>query len=100
MRIRAILFLATSLCCLALARGQEAGSLVLSQTIAMPNIQGGFNHMSVDAEHQRLFAAAPTNQTLEIVDLNSGKPARSLAGEKPAAARFAPEFNQLYVTRG
>ncbi len=56
--------------------------------------------MSVDAEHQRLFAAAPANKTLEIVDLNSGKPWRSLAGEKPTSARYAPEFNQLYVTRG
>jgi hypothetical protein len=53
--------------------------------------------MSVDAERQRLFVAAPTNKTL---DLRSGKPWRSLEGEKPAAARYAPEFNQLYVPRG
>lgn len=56
--------------------------------------------MSVDAEHQLLFAAAPSNNTLEIVDLNSGKRWRSLAGERPAAARYAPEFKQLYVPRG
>ena len=43
---------------------------------------------------------APTNTTLEIVDLKSGKPWRSLEGEKPAAARYAAEFNQLYVPRG
>jgi DNA-binding beta-propeller fold protein YncE len=56
--------------------------------------------MSADAGHLRLFAAAPTNQTVEIVDLKTGKPWRSLEGEKPAAVRYAPEFNQLYVTRG
>ncbi len=56
--------------------------------------------MSVDSEHQRLFASAPTNKTLEIVDLRSGKTLRSVEGEKPAAARYAPEFNQLYVPRG
>jgi hypothetical protein len=56
--------------------------------------------MSVDGEHQRLFAAAPTNKTLEIVDLKSRKPWRSLEGERPAAARYAPEFNQLYVSSG
>ena len=56
--------------------------------------------MSVDAEHHRLFAAAPANNTLEIVDLSSGRPWRSLEGERPAAARYAPEFNQLYVSRG
>jgi DNA-binding beta-propeller fold protein YncE len=56
--------------------------------------------MSADAERQRLFASAPTKKTLEVVDLKSGKPLRSLEGEKPAAALYASEFNQLYVTRG
>jgi DNA-binding beta-propeller fold protein YncE len=56
--------------------------------------------MSVDVEHMRLFAAAPTNDTLEVVDLRTGKPWRSVEGGKPAAVRYAPEFNQLYVPRG
>jgi DNA-binding beta-propeller fold protein YncE len=56
--------------------------------------------MSADAGRQRLFAAASTNTTLEIIDLKLGKPWRTLPGEKPAAARYAPEFDQLYVTRG
>jgi len=63
-------------------------------------MQGGFNHMSVDSAHNRLFAAAPTNKTLEVIDLATYKPLASLAGEKPAAALYAPEFNQLYVSRG
>jgi hypothetical protein len=98
-------FLALILCPLSLAYGQQNAKLmlsplVLSQTVSLPNLQGGFNHMSIDAGDLRLFAAAPTNKTLEIVDLKSGKPWRSLEGEKPAAARYAPEFNQLYVSRG
>jgi hypothetical protein len=56
--------------------------------------------MSVDAGRQRVFAAVPTNGTIEIADLKTGKALRSLAGERPAAVRFAPEFNQLYATRG
>ncbi|SRR5712692_3962677 len=100
MKYTPIFILAIVVCFLSLAHGQESASLVLSQTISLPSVQGGFNHMSVDAEHQRLFAAAPTNKTLEVVDLRSGKPWRSLEGEKPAAARYAPEFNQLYVPRG
>ena len=56
--------------------------------------------MSVDPGRQRLFAAAPANGTIEIVDLKLGKPVRSLEGERPAAVRFAPEFNQLYASRG
>jgi DNA-binding beta-propeller fold protein YncE len=99
MKSGSILFLAIALGFSLAAYGQEK-PLALAQTITLPDVQGGFNHMSVDAEHQRLFVSAPTNKTLEIVDLSSGKPLRSLKGEKPAAALFAPEFNQLYVTRG
>jgi DNA-binding beta-propeller fold protein YncE len=80
--------------------GQERSPLVLSQTVLLPDVQGGFNHMSVDAKRLRLFAAAPTNTTLEVIDLKTGKPWRTLAGEKPAAARYAAEFDQLYVPRG
>jgi DNA-binding beta-propeller fold protein YncE len=74
-------------------------ALVLAQTIPMPGLKGGFNHMSVDAKRQLLFAAAPTNQTVEIIDLKTGQPQPSLGGSKPAAVRYAPEFNQLYVSR-
>src|SRR5260370_26842929 len=105
MKYSPAVFLTLVLCTLSPAHGQESSPLVLSplvlsQTVSLPNVQGGFNHMSVDAERQRLFAAAPTNTTLEIIDLKAGKPWRSLAGEKPAAARYAPEFDPLYVSRG
>lgn len=100
MKYSSVVFPTLVLCALSPSYGQESRPLVLSQTVSLPNVQGGFNHMSVDAEHLRLFAAAPTNKTLEIVDLKAGRPWRSLEGEKPAAARYAPEFNQLYVSRG
>jgi len=56
--------------------------------------------MSVDAARQRLFAPAPSDKLVEIVDLRTGKLLRSLASERPAAARYAPEFDQLYVSSG
>ncbi len=80
--------------------GQSGPPLAPLHTIPLPNVQGGFNHMSVDPLQHRLFAAAPTNGTIEIADLKTGRALRSLQGERPAAARFAPEFNQLYASRG
>jgi DNA-binding beta-propeller fold protein YncE len=74
-------------------------ALVLAQTIPVPGLKGGFNHMSVDAKRLLLFAAAPTNQTVEVIDLKSGQPQPSLGGSKPAAVRYSPEFGQLYVSR-
>jgi DNA-binding beta-propeller fold protein YncE len=100
MEIRARLFLVAIACFLALARGQETRTLALVQTIALPSVQGGLNHMAVDAGHQRLFVPAPGDKRLEIVDLRSGRPWRSLASERPAAARYVPEFDQLYVSSG
>ncbi len=100
MKKKALLSLGVFLGLLLPAQGQDVGYLSLNQTIPLTHVQGGFNHMSVDSGRKLLFAAAPTNKSLEIVDLKSGKSLRSLDGETPAAVRFAPEFNQLYVTRG
>lgn len=100
MKAVSLLSLTITLCFLFPAHGQDKGSLTLAKTIPLPDVTGGFNHMSVDADHQRLFVTATTRKTLEIIDVKSGKPWRSLTGEGPAAALFAPEFNQLYVTRG
>jgi hypothetical protein len=80
------------------ARRQDANPLTLVQTIALPDVQGSLNHMSVDAQRHRLFVPAPSDKLLEIVDLTAGKAWHSLPSERPAAARYAPEFDQLYVS--
>jgi hypothetical protein len=84
---------------LASAFGAETNLLVLTKTIPLPDVQGGFNHMSSDIERGLVFATATTMKTVEIVDVKSGKVLRSLPGDGAAAVLFAPEFNQLYVTR-
>jgi hypothetical protein len=57
--------------------------------------------MSVDPVHRRLFAAAPTNRTVEVVDLKSGKPWRSLEGERPAPhASLVSSINCLFRAAG
>lgn len=100
MKIGALLLLVAIPSSFVSVHGQETKVLLLTRTITLPAVQGGFNHMSVDAETRRLFAPAPTNKTLEIVDLGSGKPLRSLKGERPTAALYAPEFDQLYLSSG
>lgn len=95
-----VIFLCT-LMVISVARlfGDEANLLVLTKTIPLPEVRGGFNHMSSDNRRGLLFATATTMKIVEIVDVKSGKLLRSLAGDGAAAALFAPEFNQLYVTR-
>jgi DNA-binding beta-propeller fold protein YncE len=99
MRIVPLLSVAIWLGVLPWARAGETNSLVLVKTIPLAEVTGGFNHMSADGAKGQLFATATTIKTVEIVDVKSGKLARSLPGDGAAAALFAPEFNQLYVTR-
>jgi hypothetical protein len=56
--------------------------------------------MGVDLEQKRLFVAAVTNDTLEVVDLTGGKVINSLAGFKDAqdALFLGGDLNKLYVT--
>lgn len=100
MKFNSLALLTGAICVAQALSGQQVSPLTLLHTVAIPGLQGGFNHMSVDPARQRLFAAAPTNGTIEVVDLKTGKTLASMAGESPAAVRFAPEFNQLYATRG
>lgn len=100
MKIKALLLLVAIPSSLWSVHGQETKVLLLTRTITLPAVRGGFNHMSVDTENRRLFAPAPTNKTLEVVDLRSGEPVRSLKGERPTAALYAPEFDQLYLSSG
>lgn len=74
--------------------------LVLSRTILLPQIAGGFNHHSADGKLRRVFLCATTNKTVEVLDLATGKIIRSLPGDKPSATCFAADLNVLCVSRG
>src|SRR6266853_2118196 len=79
---------------------QERQALRLVQTIPLPGVTGRLDHMGVDLEKRRLFVAAVTNNTLEVVDLTGGKVINSLAGFKDTqdALFLGGDFNKLYVT--
>jgi len=69
-----------ALCCLVLFAGfaahasaQEKQALRLVQTIPVPGVKGRLDHMGIDLDQKRLFVAATTNNTVEVVDLTAGK---------------------------
>ena len=75
-----------AICCFAIfaftihAWAQEQPALELVQTIQLPGVTGRLDHMGVDLERKRLFVAAVTDNSLEVIDLTSGKPVNSLTG--------------------
>src|ERR1700680_5160034 len=81
------------------AHGQDKPALRLVQTIPLPGVKGRLDHMAVDLEKRRLFVAAVSNATLEVLDLDAGKVINSIPGIKDAqdAVFLGGNFNKLYV---
>ena len=80
------------------ARAGEPTPLRLVQTIPLPNVEGRIDHLAVDLKGQRLFIAALGNNTVEVLDLRTGKRLRSITGlHEPQGVGFVAEFNKIFV---
>src|SRR5882762_6226611 len=70
-------------------------------TIDLPSVKGRIDHFGVDLRQRRLFIAALGNNSLEVVDVGSGRRERSLDGfGEPQGVLYLPEFNRIYVANG
>src|SRR5205085_4193713 len=68
------------------------------QSISLPKVEGRFDHFAFDAKRGRLFVAALGNNTVEVVDLASGKVAQKIKDLKaPQGIAYAPELDRLAV---
>ncbi|HYZ83449.1 MAG TPA: hypothetical protein VE621_03565 [Bryobacteraceae bacterium] len=89
-------------CCLlfgtlALAAAQNP-PLKLVATIPLPNIEGRLGRPAADLTGQRVFVPATTANTLEIVNIASGRVSGSVKGLKgPLAVAYLPVKNRVFV---
>src|SRR5215472_3848301 len=84
-----------------LAWGQATQPLRLERTIDLSDVQGRIDHMSIDVKGERLFVSALGNNTLEVIDLKSGKRIKTIGQLKePQGSLYVPEANRLYVANG
>jgi hypothetical protein len=82
-----------------LALGQASTTLELRSRIPLANVDGRMDHVGVDVAGQRLFAAAFDNKTLEIIDVQAGKQAHTIAGlNHPQQTYFDAPSNHLFVS--
>ena len=80
---------------------KDIGSLRLVQTIPLPGVKGRIDHMALDVAGQRLFIAALGNNTLEIIDLRSGRRIRSIGGlHQPQDVSYVDELGKIFVSNG
>lgn len=79
----------------------QSNALQLTKTIPMPGVSSKFDHLTLDAAGDRLFIAATTNHSVEIIDLKTGKVEQSLTGlGKPHGLAWAAATGTLYVSDG
>jgi DNA-binding beta-propeller fold protein YncE len=85
------------------AYAQDKLPLQRVQTISMPGVSGRMDHLSVDVEGGRLFAAALGNSqnTVEVIDLKAGKRIFSIRGQSmPQGVFYSADFKKLFVANG
>jgi YVTN family beta-propeller protein len=83
------------------AMSAPSPALRLAQTIPLPDVRGRIDHFAIDPQGNRLFLAALGNNTVEVIDLASGKRAKTVTGfSKPQGVAFLPESNRFVVASG
>ena len=71
------------------------------QEIPLPKVQGRIDHMAVDITDSRLFIVALENDTVEIVDLKTGRLMKTIKGlNEPQGIAYVEEFSKLFLTNG
>jgi len=78
----------------------ESAPLVLVRIIAMPEVQGRFDHMGVDNKSNRVFAAVYGNDSVEVLDVARGRRVHTMQAEfvKPQMALYIPDLNRIVVS--
>jgi len=78
-----------------ICRGDE---LRLVQTIPLPNVDGRLDHFACDVAGKRLFVCALGNNSVEVIDLQTGERVHSISGlGAPQGVAYAAVANRLYV---
>jgi hypothetical protein len=82
---------------------EEAGKqyLTLEKQIALPNVKGRIDHIDINLKDQVAYVAALGNNTLELVDLKSGKVIGSITGlDEPQGVAYIAKHEELFVANG
>jgi DNA-binding beta-propeller fold protein YncE len=93
------LFGVALICLAAHARGDEKQPpLALERTIPLANVSGRIDHMAVDLRRRRLFVAELGNNTVDVVNLTSGKVVSRINGlHEPQGLGYAPAADIIAV---
>lgn len=75
-----------------------AEPLVLESTFPLPDVRGRIDHMAVDSRRQHLIVAALGNDTVEVIDIGTGKVIQRIRDLKePQGVAYADKADLIYV---
>jgi 4-phytase/acid phosphatase len=84
-----------------LAKAQTPAPFVLNRTIPLTGVSGHFDHLAIDDAGQRLFIAATTNHSVEVINLKTNKVEQSISGlGKPHGLAWVAATGSLYIADG
>ena len=76
-------------------------SFELIQTIPLQNVTGRIDHMDIDIPGQRLFVSELGNNSVDVVDLKTGKHIGSISGlHEPQGIAYVQDANKIFVANG
>jgi hypothetical protein len=76
----------------------DATSPTMDRIIELPHVSGRIDHMAADLKGRRLFVAEVANNTLDVVDLRSGKVTGRIRGMKgPQGVAYLPQQGLVVV---
>jgi len=78
----------------------ESAPLVLVRIIPIPGVMGRFDHMAVDNNGGRVFAAVYGNDSVEVLDTARGTRDKSIHEGfiKPQMVAYLPDMNRIVVS--
>jgi hypothetical protein len=75
--------------------------LVLERSIPLAQVSGRIDHMAVDLKRRRLIVAELGNDTVDVIDLASGKVVHRFDGLKePQGVAYLPDSDLIVVANG
>ncbi len=85
----------------ALVSAQSSAPLRLEKSIPLPGVKGRIDHMAIDLAGKRIFVSALGNNTIEVVNFDSGKVLKTITGlSEPQGVLYQPQTQRLWVDNG
>jgi DNA-binding beta-propeller fold protein YncE len=83
-------------------RAQTTKPLTLIQTIDLPDVPTFpyMDHLAVDLQGHRLFAAVQGSKSVVVIDINAWKVVHNIHVEDPHTTLYRSDLDQIYVTDG